>query len=129
MSGQHAPPAGRCHERGGGYGVEILRGSAWRRTASLPCSWSFRFKLSGLWRRRRPLNDPTDIDPKVALETGYAILLGKPIVLVVSPGTTANVGLRRIATKVIELQQPLGTEAGAQQLTAELAGFDPERSS
>jgi nucleoside 2-deoxyribosyltransferase len=65
--------------------------------------------------------NPDDIDPKIALETGYAILLDKPIVLLVPVGKRVNPGLRRIATKVVELRSPLDTDAGQQQLMAALA--------
>ncbi len=46
--------------------------------------------------------DPGDeIDPKIALEIGYAVLLNKPIMVVAKPGRS-NDGLRRIATRVLE---------------------------
>jgi len=68
--------------------------------------------------------DPSgEIDPKIALETGYAVLLDKPIILVVPHDRhdAVNAGLRRIAHRVIELRAPLTSDAGAQQLMAELA--------
>lgn len=65
-----------------------------------------------------------DIDPKVALETGYAILLGKPIVLLTAPGLVPNAGLRRIATHHIALTAPIDTDAGKQELMARLAALD-----
>ena len=64
--------------------------------------------------------NPDDIDPKVALETGYAILLGKPILLLVPPGGRPNAGLERIATQVVRLRSDLGTDDAQQQLQAAL---------
>lgn len=71
------------------------------------------------------INPAREIDPKIALETGYAILLDKPVILLVSPGEMVNPGLRRLARKVIELRAPIDTDAGQQQLMAELAAFKP----
>lgn len=67
------------------------------------------------------INPGKDIDPKVALETGYAVLLGKPIILLAEPGQPILPGLRRIATEVIQLTEPFATEAGQQELMARLA--------
>ncbi len=69
------------------------------------------------------INPTGDIDPKIALETGYAILLDKPIVVLAQPGDPVLPGLRRIATKVVELRAPITTDAGKQQLMAELAAI------
>ena len=65
-----------------------------------------------------------EIDPKVALETGYAVLLDKPIVLLVTAGTVPTPGLVRIAAKVIQLTQPLDSAAGQLALQAGLAGVE-----
>lgn len=65
--------------------------------------------------------NPDEIDPKIAMETGYAVLLDKPIIVVVVPGQEINPGLLRIATNVIRLRKPFTSEAGQQQLMAELA--------
>jgi nucleoside 2-deoxyribosyltransferase len=66
--------------------------------------------------------DPGDeIDPKVALETGYAVLLGKPIILVTSEDRPVNAGLSRIASHRIRLTEPLASDAGQQQLMAGLS--------
>lgn len=68
------------------------------------------------------LNPADEIDPKVVLETGYAVLLDKPIILVAWPGrSTIPPGLRRIAHEVVELSAPLGTDAGQQEFMARLA--------
>jgi nucleoside 2-deoxyribosyltransferase len=65
--------------------------------------------------------DPgAEIDPKIALETGYAVLLGKPIIVVCAPGTTSNAGLARIATHRIDLTHDLDTMAGQAELQAGL---------
>lgn len=69
-----------------------------------------------------------EIDPQLALETGYAVLLNKPMVVVSWPGRSVPDGLRRYAHRVIELTAPLGTDAGQQELMARLAEWhkDPE---
>lgn len=69
------------------------------------------------------LDPGPNVDPQQALELGYAVLLDKPIIVVVQAGRAdeVNPGLRRIAHSVIQLRQPLTTDAGAQQLMAELA--------
>ena len=66
------------------------------------------------------INPSDEIDPKIALETGYAVLLGKPIILVSWGGRDVNPGLARIATRHIALSSPLSTPAGQQELMAEL---------
>lgn len=70
------------------------------------------------------LTPDDELDPKVALETGYAVLLDKPIVLVGWPGRSIPPGLRRVAHTVIELSAPLSEEAGAQELMARLGALD-----
>ena len=67
--------------------------------------------------------DADEIDAKVCLEIGAAILMNKPLVLVVTPGRPLPPGsnLRRVATEVIEAD--LNTDAGKQHLTARLAAF------
>jgi hypothetical protein len=67
---------------------------------------------------------PDQIDPKIALETGYAVLLDKPIVVVAEPGRPVLPGLRRIATEVIELTEPFTSDAGQQELMGRLAAFN-----
>ena len=41
-------------------------------------------------------------DPKIAIELGYAILLGKPLMIMVGPGQRIPENLRRIADGVLE---------------------------
>jgi hypothetical protein len=43
-----------------------------------------------------------EIDPKIAIEIGYILLLGKPLFLVVMPGTKVPDGLVRAAEAIIE---------------------------
>lgn len=59
-------------------------------------------------------------DPKICLETGYAIWLNKPIIAVVRPGTTAPPGILRIAHSVIYLEHELSTLAGQAELQVRL---------
>jgi nucleoside 2-deoxyribosyltransferase len=66
---------------------------------------------------------PEKIDPKVALEMGYALLLDKPIVAVVPPGRSISRNLGRVAERVIRLSAPLSTEAGTQELMAALGSL------
>lgn len=42
------------------------------------------------------------VDPKLAIELGYILLLGKPLILVVMPGTQVPDGLVRAATAIVE---------------------------
>ena len=57
-----------------------------------------------------------EIDPKLALEVGVAVLLGKPILLVSWPGRPPPAGLLRIAHRHIELTAPLTSLGGQAQL-------------
>ena len=59
-----------------------------------------------------------DIDPKIALETGYAVLLGKPVVVVVPAGVTPNAGLSRLATEIVTLHDKLDSVTGQMELQA-----------
>lgn len=43
-----------------------------------------------------------EIDPKIAIEIGYILLLGKPLFLVVMPGTQVPDGLVRASEAIIE---------------------------
>ena len=45
---------------------------------------------------------PEDPDPKYCMELGMALLMGKPIILVVAEGRTLPQALRRAADAVIE---------------------------
>jgi len=73
------------------------------------------------------INPGGDLDPKVALETGYAVLLDKPIVVVSETGRPVSRNLRRLATEVIELTAEPGTDAHHQELMARLAAITIER--
>lgn len=61
---------------------------------------------------------PEDIDPKIAIETGYAVLLGKPILVVNTEGRELNPGLARLARKVVSLTEPIDTMASQMQMQA-----------
>ena len=43
------------------------------------------------------------VDPKLALELGYMVLLDKPIIAVVSPGAKAPAKLIAVADEILEL--------------------------
>lgn len=64
-----------------------------------------------------------DPDPKQALEIGYAVLLDKPIIVVVPAGRQGPPGLERIAHRVVRLRARPDTPEAQQQLMAELASF------
>lgn len=51
-----------------------------------------------------------DVDPKQALEIGYAILLDKPIVVVVPAGREVPPGLARLARRVVRLRSGPATD-------------------
>lgn len=42
------------------------------------------------------------IDPKMALETGYMILLDKPIIAIVTPGAKVPAKLAMVADEIVE---------------------------
>lgn len=67
-----------------------------------------------------------DVDPKQALEIGYAVLLDKPIVLVVPAGREVPPGLERLARRVVKLHHGPETPQAQQQLMAELASLHSE---
>jgi hypothetical protein len=75
--------------------------------------------------------DPAgEIDPKIALETGYAVLLDKPIVLVVMPGRETTPGLVRIATAVVRLAEPVdapSSQAALKVVLDEVMAIDRDR--
>lgn len=60
------------------------------------------------------------IDPKIALETGYAVLLGKPIIVLVPEGVEPNPALLRAASEVIRLDGPLDSMAIQAKIQAAL---------
>lgn len=61
-----------------------------------------------------------ETDIKFAVETGLAILMDKPIVVIAVPGREVPPGLRRVAHAVIELEGDIDTEAGRVELNAKL---------
>jgi nucleoside 2-deoxyribosyltransferase len=65
--------------------------------------------------------NPDEIDPKIALETGYAVLLNKPIMLLVRPGQVVNDGLRRLAKMIVILPGPLESMEAQMAVQAGLA--------
>jgi hypothetical protein len=67
-----------------------------------------------------------DVDPKQALELGYAILLDKPLVVVVPAGRQPPPGLARIARRVVQLRHGPDTPQAQQQLMAELGSLHAE---
>ena len=60
-------------------------------------------------------------DAKVCLEVGAAILLGKPLFIVLPPGRSISEQLRRAADVVIEADP--GTEEGRLELMRQVAAF------
>ncbi|HEV2071081.1 MAG TPA: hypothetical protein VGR26_14925 [Acidimicrobiales bacterium] len=57
-----------------------------------------------------------DFDVKLAVETGAAVLLDKPIVVLQVPGREVPPGLRRVAHAVIEMDADIDTEAGQKHI-------------
>lgn len=53
-------------------------------------------------------DDPTRTDVKLAVELGLAIMLGKPIIAVVRPGTRLPAGLARVAEDIVEADTDAG---------------------
>jgi nucleoside 2-deoxyribosyltransferase len=47
----------------------------------------------------------TEIDPKMAVELGYMLLLDKPIIVVVEPGSKVPDNLVKVAVRIIEADQ------------------------
>lgn len=45
----------------------------------------------------------SECDAKLALEVGAAVLLDKPLLVVIPPGRTISATLRRVATHVVEI--------------------------
>ena len=52
-----------------------------------------------------------EVDPKIAIEIGYILLLDKPLILIVMPGTHVPKGLAKAAAAILEWH-PDGTEMG-----------------
>jgi len=49
--------------------------------------------------------NPADIDPKFAVELGVAVMLGKPIIAVIEPGTRIPDKLARVVDDFVELNR------------------------
>lgn len=65
------------------------------------------------------------IDAKLALEVGYSMLLGKPLVLVVEPGAKVSEKLLAAADEIVEYDwknQPKGLPAALLSAVDRLAG-------
>jgi hypothetical protein len=60
--------------------------------------------------------DGSDFDVQQATELGASLLLGKPLLLITTPGTTLPDGLRRAADVVLEDWRP--EEPGSQERLA-----------
>ncbi len=59
-------------------------------------------------------SNPEEVDVKFAMELGLAIMLDKPIIACISPGTKVPEKLARVVEKFVELD--LGSEHGKQRL-------------
>lgn len=59
------------------------------------------------------LGDP---DPKLCMEVGAAVLMGKPIVVVAQQGRTIPESLRSVAMSVVELDAAFSTAHAQQQI-------------
>ena len=59
-------------------------------------------------------------DVKFNVELGSAIMMDKPIVLLVMPNTTIPVRLARVADAIIELHSDLDTEEGQAEMASKL---------
>lgn len=59
------------------------------------------------------LADPDEVDVKVAVETGLAILMDKPIIVIAFAGRPVPGKLRKAADEVVELESL--TELGARE--------------
>ena len=62
--------------------------------------------------------DDERIDPKLAIETGYAVLLNKPIIAVTPKGRTTLPSIERIAHATIELEHDFRSPEGQAELQA-----------
>lgn len=67
-----------------------------------------------------------EIDPKIALETGYAVLLDKPVLVLTWPGREVPSGLRRFARRVVDLPGTPSSPEGQKALAAALESFHEE---
>lgn len=63
--------------------------------------------------------DAADVDIKFAVELGLSIMLDKPCLAVVMPGTEVPPRLRLVCDRIVELD--MDTEEGRERLTAAIA--------
>jgi hypothetical protein len=65
-------------------------------------------------------------DVKLAVETGFAILLDKPIIVAVTPGAKVPAKLAKVADRIVEidLSTPAGRDKIAAAFNAVLAELD-----
>lgn len=69
-----------------------------------------------------PEGDPADaIDAKFCVELGVMIMLDKPIIAVVQPGTGVSEKLRKVADEIVEVD--IQTKAGQQELAERIKAF------
>lgn len=70
--------------------------------------------------------DPTDTDIKFAVELGMSIMLDKPIIAVVPPGTKVPERLIRVADHIIDvdLDQPDAAQRVQQAIEAVMEGLE-----
>lgn len=59
----------------------------------------------------------TDVDVKHAVEIGFILLMGRPLILAVEPGVKVPAGLARAADRIVEYN-PDEPERGNQRLQA-----------
>jgi len=64
-----------------------------------------------------------NLDVKFAVELGFAVMLGKPVIAMALPGVPVPYGLRKVAEAVIvaDLDTEAGQESAARQLKAVVA--------
>lgn len=61
------------------------------------------------------------IDSKIAIELGYAVLLGKPLMLLVTPGTPIPETLRRASDSIVEVYlEEMGDPKTAKRIQEEM---------
>jgi len=69
--------------------------------------------------------DPGDISPQAALELGYILLMGKPLVVVVATGGKVPPGLAKAADDIVE--GDLADESTKARLAAVIARYGVEQ--
>jgi hypothetical protein len=57
------------------------------------------------------------VDPKMCLEVGAAVLLGKPLIVIAVDGSEIPPLLRRIATRIVKIDGNLMSEVSKERLT------------